>query len=173
MEPESKMLVIMRGLPGSGKSTLARQLGSSGTIHSTDDYFMQGGDYAFNASLLEEAHTWNLLNARESMRTGVTPVVIDNTNVKAVHMKPYVLSAMEHGYIVRIVEPETAWRFDVDELARRNTHEVSRSTIQRMLDDWDHVDTAGDILSLASRGSHQRDGDGLTLPSDRSAVDSC
>lgn len=144
---ESKTLIILRGLPGSGKSTLARRLVSSGIIHSTDDFFVKDGNYEFDASLLEEAHAWNLQNAKRSMESGIDPVIIDNTNVRAIHMKPYVAIAAELGYAVRFVEPNSPWRFDVDELVRRNRHGVERAAIQTMLDAWDVVDSPEDVLA--------------------------
>ena len=52
----AKELFLLRGLPGSGKSTLAAQLG--GSLVEEDRYFMQYGDYKFDASKLKEAHAW-------------------------------------------------------------------------------------------------------------------
>ena len=51
--------------------------------------------------------------------------------------KPYVKLAVQHGYTVQFVEPETPWRKDVSELAKRDSHGVPEDIIQRMLDQWE------------------------------------
>ena len=72
----------------SGKSTLARTLG--GVVLSTDDYFERGGrGYVFDATLLGEAHPWNLRRAAEACARREPLVVIDNTNTQAWEMYPY------------------------------------------------------------------------------------
>ena len=51
-----KQLILLRGLPGSGKSTFAKSLGG---IHiEADQYFMQDGEYKFDASQLKHAHNY-------------------------------------------------------------------------------------------------------------------
>ncbi|XP_060753725.1 NEDD4-binding protein 2-like 2 isoform X3 [Neoarius graeffei] len=113
------VLILMRGVPGSGKSTLARQIsssGPSGLVLSTDDYFYQKDGYHFEPTLLSAAHDWNQNRAKKAMLDRCTPVVIDNTNVQAWEMKPYVTLALETGYRVEFVEPETSWKCDPVEL---------------------------------------------------------
>ncbi|XP_072547115.1 uncharacterized protein n4bp2l2 [Salminus brasiliensis] len=130
-------LVLMRGLPGCGKSTLAKEIlssGPNGLILSTDDYFFQKDGYFFNPTLLGDAHDWNQKRTREAMLDRRSPVIIDNTNVQAWEMKPYVALALEFGYRVEFVEPDTRWKCDPAELEKRNTHGVPRETIAKMLD---------------------------------------
>ncbi|KAF5899601.1 NEDD4-binding protein 2-like 2, partial [Clarias magur] len=115
----SLVLIMMRGLPGSGKSTLARQVsssGPSGLVLSTDDYFYQMDGYRFDPTLLGAAHDWNQNRAKKAMLDRRTPVVIDNTNLRAWEMKPYVSMALDTGYRVEFVEPETSWKCDPVEL---------------------------------------------------------
>lgn len=80
------------------------------------------------------------------MRDGRSPIIIDNTNIQAWEMKPYVRmvsvvlfvcvcaphrrrssgennlifwkQALERGYRVDFCEPDTAWKFDPCELER-------------------------------------------------------
>ncbi|XP_026874025.2 NEDD4-binding protein 2-like 2 isoform X1 [Electrophorus electricus] len=133
---EAFVLILMRGLPGSGKSTLAKEIlstGSTGLILSTDDYFFQENGYFFDPTVLGDAHDWNQKRAREAMLEGRSPVIIDNTNVQAWEMKPYVAMALEMGYRVEFVEPDTSWKCDPDQLERRTKHGVPRETIQKML----------------------------------------
>ena len=61
----------MRGLPGSGKSFKAKKLaGDKGVVFSTDDFFMIGGKYQFDAKLLGDNHEKNYKRAVEAMKEG-------------------------------------------------------------------------------------------------------
>ncbi|XP_062983052.1 NEDD4-binding protein 2-like 1 [Elgaria multicarinata webbii] len=145
----SKSLYLLRGLPGSGKSTLARQLKRefpSAAIFSTDDYFMEDGSYVFDPDSLEEAHHWNQKRARKAMKNGKSPVIIDNTNIHAWEMKPYVIMAHENSYEVIFQEPDTHWKFNVRELARRNSHGVPQEKIKRMKEQYEHDVTFHSVL---------------------------
>ncbi|NXG55742.1 N42L1 protein, partial [Hemiprocne comata] len=142
-------LVLLRGLPGAGKSTLARQLKRdfpSAVVLSTDDFFIENGVYVFEPDFLEDAHKWNQKRARKAMKNGKSPVVIDNTNIHAWEMKPYVMMARENRYEVIFQEPETPWKFNVQELTRRNIHHVPREKIQRMKEQYEHNVTFHSVL---------------------------
>jgi len=142
----------MRGLPGSGKSTKARGLGKGGVVFSTDDFFMDNGVYKYDQTKIGEAHAWNIQRAEGAMSRGVSPVVIDNTNVQVIHAKPYVEIGKKYGYQIRVEEPDSPWWKKLfgesmnenaktelmDELARRNTHGVPPEVIRKMMDRWDH-----------------------------------
>ncbi|KAM4794813.1 NEDD4-binding protein 2-like 1 [Rhinophrynus dorsalis] len=145
-----KHIYLLRGLPGSGKSSLARKLKRdfpSAIVFSTDDYFiMEDGTYLFNHDLLPEAHKWNQKRARKAMNRGKTPIIIDNTNIQAWEMKPYAVMALENEYQVIFREPDTSWKFNVRELARRNSHGVPRDKIQRMKDVYEHNVTFRSVL---------------------------
>ncbi|KAM6386089.1 NEDD4-binding protein 2-like 2 isoform 8-T14 [Alca torda] len=135
-----KWLLILRGLPGSGKSTLSRiLLGQSrdGIVFSTDDYFRQQDGYTYNAAQLGDAHDWNQKRAKQAMEQGKSPVIIDNTNTQAWEMKPYVEVALEKGYRVEFHEPDTWWKFDPEELEKRNKHGVTREKIAQMLERYE------------------------------------
>ncbi|XP_051634815.1 NEDD4-binding protein 2-like 2 isoform X5 [Manacus candei] len=136
-----KFLLILRGLPGSGKSTLSRiLLGQScdGIVLSTDDYFRQQDGYTYNAAQLGDAHDWNQKRAKQAMEQGRSPVIIDNTNTQAWEMKPYVEVALEKGYRVEFHEPDTWWKFDPEELEKRNKHGVTREKIAQMLERYEY-----------------------------------
>lgn len=138
-----KQLIIVRGISGSGKSTLAKQLaGTTGKIFSTDDQFMSPeGEYKFDPSLLGKHHQTNQNLAKEAMQQGISPIVIDNTNTTMKEMQPYVLLAKEFGYKVQFQEPTTPWKFDAEELAKRNKHGVPLHVIQRMLQRWETINS--------------------------------
>jgi predicted kinase len=129
-----KTMYLMRGLPGSGKSTLAKTLADndSGKIFSTDEYW-ETQVKGFNPQLLGEAHEWNQERVVRAMQNGLTPIIVDNTNTTLWEAKFYIEAAKEHGYKIEVREPETPWNKNVDELVARNTHNVPRLTIEKML----------------------------------------
>ncbi|XP_054829411.1 NEDD4-binding protein 2-like 2 isoform X2 [Eublepharis macularius] len=137
-----KVLVILRGLPGSGKTTLSRiLLGQShdGIVFSTDDYFcQQDGCWSYNVGQLGAAHDWNQKRAKQAMDQGRSPIIIDNTNTQAWEMKPYVEAALEKNYRVEFHEPDTWWKFDPEELEKRNKHGVSHEKIIQMLERYEY-----------------------------------
>lgn len=140
----SQELIIMRGIPGAGKSTKAKSLVGQGKIHSTDDVIEAGGDYnEFFAKMiankdftpLSQAHSTNLKNAIESMKSGITPVIVDNTNIKQNEPKAYVVAALEMGFYdnnIKFVDIGTAG-LEAEELAKRNAHGVPLEKIKAMI----------------------------------------
>jgi len=137
-------LIIMRGIPGSGKSTEVKKLIGKGIVHSTDDLITATGDYNGYFKKMVDSGNWsehgrmhhrNFLNAKESMKNGATPVIIDNTNIKAKEPKKYVEAALKLGFDennIRIVDVGDGG-VSAEELAKRNTHNVPLKTIQRMM----------------------------------------
>jgi len=149
---EEKMLYVMRGLPGSGKSTLANELGKGGVVLSTDDFFIDtNGKYVYNGKQIKNAHAWNKQRAQDALVKGVTPIVIDNTNTQKWEAKYYVQQALIQGYRVVISEPQTPWRRNPSELAKRNTHLVPEETIGRMLAKWEEDFTVESVMASQDR----------------------
>lgn len=140
----TQQLFVMRGIPGAGKSTMAKSIVSDGVIHSTDDLITATGDYrAFFARLIESGdfkdlsrmHSKNLSNAIKSMKDGITPVVVDNTNIKANEAKAYVVAALEMGFDdnnIQIHDVGTRG-LTAEQLAESNTHGVPLDKIQMMM----------------------------------------
>lgn len=137
-------LIVMRGIPGAGKSTKAKTLVKEGKIHSTDNLIEEAGDYrSFFAKMIAEndfvplsrMHSKNLVNATESMKAGITPVIVDNTNIKQNECKSYVVAALKLGYAdnnIKFVDIGTAGLM-AEELAVRNTHGVPLDKIKTMI----------------------------------------
>ncbi|XP_024067426.1 NEDD4-binding protein 2 [Terrapene carolina triunguis] len=145
-----QVLVLLRGVPGSGKSFLARTLledNPSGIILSTDDYFYKNGQYLYDANCLGEAHEWNRKQAKEAFEKRISPIIIDNTNIQAWEMKPYVALSQQYKYKVMFREPDTWWKFKPKELERRNIHGVSKEKIKRMLERYERCLTVNSILN--------------------------
>jgi predicted kinase len=140
----SQELIIMRGIPGAGKSTKAKSLVGQGKIHSTDDVIEKSGDYnEFFAKMvankdfspLSKVHSKNLKDAIESMKSGVTPVIVDNTNIRHNEPKAYVMAALEMGFAdnnIKFVDVGTAG-LEAAQLAARNTHGVPLEKIEQMI----------------------------------------
>ncbi|NXI48043.1 N4BP2 protein, partial [Galbula dea] len=145
-----QVLVLLRGVPGSGKSYLARNLledNPGGIILSTDDYFYKHGQYHYDRKCLGEAHDWNRKRAKEAFEKRISPIIIDNTNIQAWEMKPYVALAQQFKYKVMFREPDTWWKFKPKELERRNIHGVSKEKIKRMLEQYERCLTVSSILN--------------------------
>ncbi len=145
----NKKLIIMRGLPGSGKSSLAEGIrnvaanrGARTTaILSTDDYFIEGdGVYRFKPQEIGRAHAFNQKACQTNMEDECELIIIDNTNTQYWEMKPYVRLAQEHGYVIEFQEPKTEWAWEVEECAKRNTHQVPLKSIQQMKDRYQRTD---------------------------------
>ncbi|KFU95961.1 NEDD4-binding protein 2, partial [Chaetura pelagica] len=156
-----QVLVLLRGVPGSGKSYLARTLledNPGGIILSTDDYFYKHGQYHYNPDCLGEAHEWNRKRAKEAFEKRISPIIIDNTNIQAWEMKPYVILAQQFKYKVMFREPDTWWKFKPKELERRNIHGVSKEKIRRMLEHYEFCLTVSSILDSSVPGKSEAAG---------------
>ena len=139
-----QVLIIMRGIPGGGKSTKAKQLVGNGVIHSTDEVIEAMGDYreffekmikSGNFGPLSAAHKTNYNNAVASMKSGISPVIIDNTNIRPNEPKNYIEAALNMGYAdenIKFVEIGTGG-LSAEELAQRNTHGVPLDKIKAMI----------------------------------------
>ena len=148
----TKELIIMRGLSGSGKSTLSKQLaGESGYIFSADDYFMdEQGNYNWVGNKVPTAHKWNHSRMKEAIDQGLSPIIMDNTNITMWDMKQakeLVQHAKANGYNVRIEQTNTPWAFDAKELAKKNTHGLDERRMQKQADRWVPDITVDDILN--------------------------
>ena len=152
-----KIMVILRGLPGSGKSYLARDIVRSTVggdfsqyIFSTDDFFSKNGRgiYKFDPTKLPEAHTYNQERVLKALREGRSPIIIDNTNTQCWEMKFYAAMAVQYGYFIEVLEPETPWASNLNQLEKRNVHSVSKETLQRMLDRYERNITGAKLLRI-------------------------
>lgn len=145
-QSEEKILYLTRGIQGSGKSFKAKSLAPSDQIFSADDFFMVDGKYQFDPNYLSDAHFWNNTRIQEAISKGITPIVVDNTHVEAWSMKVPVQMAIKAGYKIKIIEPDTPWAFNAEELAKRNQHGVPLDVIQQKLQEWEPDITVDDIL---------------------------
>uniref|UniRef100_A0A2K5YWV2 NEDD4 binding protein 2 n=1 Tax=Mandrillus leucophaeus TaxID=9568 RepID=A0A2K5YWV2_MANLE len=140
------VLVLLRGLPGSGKSFLARyERICVFQIMKTSDFL--------KIIILKYCYLKMIFNyllcfsAKEAFEKKISPIIIDNTNLQAWEMKPYVALSQKHKYKVLFREPDTWWKFKPKELARRNIHGVSKEKITRMLEHYQRFVSVPIIMS--------------------------
>lgn len=112
----------MKGVSGSGKSFRAKELaGDPAKVFSTDAWFdRREGGYRANWSpdKLHVAHTWNQDRVKKAILDGITPIVVDNTNLKIKFARIYYDMAIAAGYEVRIEESQSPWWIEIKELLK-------------------------------------------------------
>jgi len=131
-------VIVMRGVPGSGKTTAAMEIVKSYVAYgsyrhkivSADAYFVRlgNGRYAFDASLLSQAHAECFKSFIEALQRKTDLVIVDNTNSTAVEMAPYMLGAAAYGYEAEYVTIHC----DPIVAAARNVHGVSEQVVVSM-----------------------------------------
>jgi len=127
-------VVVLRGLPGSGKSYYAKS--QDAAIVSADSYpGLYEEDGSFHPELLAEAHAhsyWSfLMFLREPrMLEGAELILVDNTNLSAWEISPYMLGAAAFGASASILQ------FDVppEVCFARQTHGVPKEAFDRMVE---------------------------------------
>jgi predicted kinase len=133
-------VIVVSGISGGGKSTLVKSLTSEASVIFSADHFFEhpygsGKDYRFDPTKLGAAHGQCLLKFTELLselyntpQMVVDVIVVDNTNLTALEMAPYVSLAMAYGCPVEIItvkcDPEVA--------AKRNKHGVPLAAIKGM-----------------------------------------
>lgn len=133
----TKTMFILQGAPGSGKSKIAeaimRQAAAEdffpAVICSTDQFFMVNGKYVFDRTKLAECHKLNQDKAKQYLVNGYS-VVIDNTNIKKIHVEPYVRIAKEAKAQIQIIRCYGKFQ---------NVHGVPEEIVQRMRNEMEDL----------------------------------
>lgn len=168
LETANKVLIIIRGVSGSGKSFEVQKLltqfrvPQEGHVFSTDDYLdkLEGGyvagvkraiDEGYWDKMIYKFHKMNQERSIEAMQRGISPIIIDNTNLTRKDIYPYVEAGIIYNYEIRFVEPSSEhWKkispllsdktandnrikFAALRLANKNKHGVPYSSIYKML----------------------------------------
>lgn len=122
-----KELYLLRGLPGAGKSTLAESIGG---IHlEADMFFLELGDYKFDASKLKDAHEWCRERCELRMIDGYR-IVVSNTFTREWEMQSYYDLAKKHDYRVFSLIVENRH-------GGINSHGVPDETLEKMKNRFD------------------------------------
>jgi predicted kinase len=98
-----KNLILLRGLPGSGKSTVADLIGAKGAGYAhfeADMFFMQDGVYKFDASKLQLAHNWCMIQTEKAMADDTSIIIVSNTFTQNWEMDFYYEKAKYYDYRV-------------------------------------------------------------------------
>lgn len=129
-----KKVLIYSGFPGSGKSTHAKQ-SKSDKIHSADNFFLDMDEnYNFDPERISDAHKWCFRQFLADIEYYAkfpddAIICVDNTNISAWEISPYLMVAVSHGFEVEIVEihcdPEVAFK--------RQTHGVPKKSFDSMV----------------------------------------
>jgi len=117
-----KQLILLRGLPGSGKSTLAKLICNQHV--EADMYFIQDGEYKFDATKLKQAHEWCHNKTEEWLKTGYN-VAVSNTFTQEWEMMPYFALAKQYGYMVQSLIVENRHNGESE-------HNVPQETLNKM-----------------------------------------
>ena len=118
-----KELILLRGLPGAGKSTYAKSIG--GRHAEADQYFMEDGEYKFDASKLKDAHLWCQSIVDSYMRNNLERVTVSNTFTQEWEMQPYYDLAEKYGYTVYSIIVENRH-------GNKSVHNVPEETVNNM-----------------------------------------
>lgn len=116
-----QQLIVMRGIPKSGKTTYAKRIFPAAYYCSSDLIHMVGEKYEFKPELLTKGHTVCLSDALNSMQDGLPQIVVDNTNIHAWEIAPYIALANLFGYDHKIIWVKTPIEVC---LKRDNSHGV-------------------------------------------------
>jgi hypothetical protein len=84
---------------------------------------------------LSRAHSTNLKNLFKSLKDGISPVILDNTNIKQNEAKAAVKAALEMGLDDKNIKFEDIGTggLSAQELANRNTHGVPLDKIESII----------------------------------------
>lgn len=125
----SKILLLIIGIPGSGKSTLAEKTKredirfKDANIWEADMFFIdENGNYKWNPKTIGAAHLWCKLKVENDMKNGKN-IIVSNTSLVPSERKPYIDLAKKYGYQVEVIECNNEFQ---------NIHNVPEETIKKM-----------------------------------------
>lgn len=125
-------LIVIRGISGSGKSYLAKQLKDalpSEAVICEADAFMGP---KFNANRLNDCHRKCQELAQNSLQKGKIAIV-SNTSSTQDEVDTYKLIALDQHVNIKIMEPLTSWKYDIDKCMRMSTHKVPQHIFEKHL----------------------------------------
>jgi AAA domain len=129
-----KSVILLSGISGVGKSHCAELLlnQSQGLKVSADHYFLTHGEYRFDPYKLGEAHAQCFRQFIEfCQKSDLSQIIVDNTNLTAWELAPYVLAAEAYGWDSEIITLVCKQEADLELCALRNIHQVSLQSLRR------------------------------------------
>lgn len=132
-----KKVIVMRGVQGSGKSTYASKLHAEAFVDgllpltvSADQFFNGPNGYQFDVKKLSDAHKDCMQRFMRALNDGMSPVIVDNTNINVEDIAPYVAVGEAMGYEVTIIQVNTP----PDVAAKRNIHGLGEKQVRDAYD---------------------------------------
>lgn len=120
-------------------------------ILSADKFFInKRGQYNFDPTKLPEAHQFTQRQFTQLACQGVSPLIVDNTNMCYWEMYYYLQVAVQYKYHVEIMEPATPWKTTPALLKQKNIHSVPEATIINMRSKYEAGGTIADLLRTLS-----------------------
>lgn len=133
----TRILVLVRGVPGAGKSTFANNLRETylkagltvaGPLEA-DDFFVDPntGAYNYNPSLIRQAHESCQADAEAAMQTGFEYVIVSNTSTTEREVATYTKMATQYNYQILSLVVENRH-------GNKSVHGVPEEAMTRMKD---------------------------------------
>ncbi|TLD99374.1 Card1-like endonuclease domain-containing protein [Helicobacter trogontum] len=147
-----KLVIINRAVPGSGKTTALKtievalkeeelDISRDFAVHSTDTFFMVGEKYIFDIEKLNDYHRQNEINFEHSLKSGISVVVCDNTNILPWQCEVYTNLARKYNYKIAFlnIEPKSLdEHIETQKVTPENpsAHQVPEEVLQRNIEEW-------------------------------------
>jgi 2',3'-cyclic-nucleotide 3'-phosphodiesterase len=143
-----KKVFILKSWPGSGKSFLCNQIQQkygpeNCVVCSADNYFIGvDGVYRFDFNKLGDAHAMCRSTFVKAAEKNIPIIITDNTNIKYSDFRDYIVWGAIAGYEINLIEPNTPWRNNAKECAKRNQHGVSEEMILNKMKNYQSCEEA-------------------------------
>lgn len=145
-----KYIRFLRGLSGSGKSHIAAAMAAQDRAFVISDDDFGGPDiYFLDNKESEEVRFKAQMAFADLVRMGLSPIVVDNCNLKPYYLIPYVRLAHQYGYEWSITDTDTPWRLDIPELVKRNKGKVPALMLNELRQDY--LDLPTEALNVMLR----------------------
>lgn len=127
----NKQVYIIRGISGSGKSTLAKKISNLHSLENkvakvfeTDNYFMENGEYKFDATKLHRNHQKCFNDFLDALNDrNVDVVIVANTFTRKWEYVNYADAAKDSGFEVTMLIANGNYK---------NVHNVPDDVVQKM-----------------------------------------
>ncbi|RVE69792.1 hypothetical protein OJAV_G00081390 [Oryzias javanicus] len=139
----SRTLVVLRGLPGSGKSFLARAIADSYkdlcSVICADAHGVKPEQPESSAEGYKALDDAVVACCKEGGASSAL-IVVDDTNHTHERLARLGEIAEEHNLVLIVLEPQTEWRRDVAQLAKKTQRQLDEAKLEAMKVPHEEVD---------------------------------